>query len=786
MFSKSQAALVALCLLATSEQAFARIRWMERNDKPVFLHPRRFGQEHPAVIDKLSSACPGQVCGNLAGAAITPLLAAQPECSQQDMADQIIDAAQQFDDATKANMIALAIEYRQAEKNTPPDFTTNPPTNRNSVFCQKAPKNSQLNGLVQAQDPANDPNTFFDPATGKSVKKGDQPNTFPFGTTGSASSGSSGSSASSASAAASTSSAANLAVSTGSSDAADPCESVVTVFVTATAEATSTAVLAATSTSAAAATSTASASDIGNFGSCSVPQIEFGVGFDNRKETSFQPVDKTSYNHGSAQNIDIITQFMCDQLTNSCGADQTAKDTCQKARAAADTVTAKTGGQADAFNAVFGITTDFAAVAEVDDQGNIVAGTGSADNASGSGAATGSNATSSGGIGDFGSCSVPQIEFGVGFDNRKETSFQPVDKTSYNHGSAQNIDIITQFICDQLTNSCGADATAKATCASAKAAADTKTAKTGAQADAFNAVFGITTDFSSVAAVDDQGNVIAGSTSGSASAAASNTAVAATASSSASTSSATSAASSSSSGIGNFGSCSVPQIEFGVGFDNRKETSFQPVDKTSYNHGSAQNIDIITQFICDTLTNSCGADATAKATCASAKAAADTKTAKTGAQADAFNAVFGITTDFASVAAVDDQGNVIAGSTSGSASSGNTGAASSSAAAATTAAATTTSAAAAATSAASTSTGGNLQKFTGALGGVSAPPVTQNADGSFQVQGNSSFKDLSNAIERSCDVQHNQCANAANASGNKGDLTVSACGDQQTQCSAAN
>ena len=31
-------------------------------------------------------------------------------------------------------------------------------------------------------------------------------------------------------------------------------------------------------------------------------------------------------------------------------------------------------------------------------------------------------------IGDFGSCSVPQIEFGVGFDGRKETSFQPTDK----------------------------------------------------------------------------------------------------------------------------------------------------------------------------------------------------------------------------------------------------------------------------------------------------------------------------------------------------------------------
>ena len=37
-------------------------------------------------------------------------------------------------------------------------------------------------------------------------------------------------------------------------------------------------------------------------------------------------------------------------------------------------------------------------------------------------------AAASSSIGDFGSCSVPQIEFGDAFDNRKETSFQPVDK----------------------------------------------------------------------------------------------------------------------------------------------------------------------------------------------------------------------------------------------------------------------------------------------------------------------------------------------------------------------
>lgn len=59
--------------------------------------------------------------------------------------------------------------------------------------------------------------------------------------------------------------------------------------------------------------------------------------------------------------------------------------------------------------------------------------------------------------------------------------------------------------------------------------------------------------------------------------------------------------------------------------------------------------------MCDTLVNTCGADATAQATCANAKTAADTATAKTGGQADKFNAVFGIQTDFAAVTPIDDQ-----------------------------------------------------------------------------------------------------------------------------------
>ena len=71
-------------------------------------------------------------------------------------------------------------------------------------------------------------------------------------------------------------------------------QSIVTVTVDATDIATATSTDAVTvSVSAPAATSTAS-SDIGDFGSCTVPQIEFGTGFDNRKETSFQPVDKST------------------------------------------------------------------------------------------------------------------------------------------------------------------------------------------------------------------------------------------------------------------------------------------------------------------------------------------------------------------------------------------------------------------------------------------------------------------------------------------------------------
>jgi hypothetical protein len=183
---------------------------------------------------------------------------------------------------------------------------------------------------------------------------------------------------------------------------------------------------------------------VGNIGSCSVPEIEFGPGFDNRKETSYQPVNKSqrylvlspkfyridvcpplaSYNHGSAQNIDIISQFICDTLVNSCGADQTSRTTCASARAAADQQASKTGAQADAFNAVFGIKTNFSAIMPLDDQGRPVTGSGPVSSSPNSTASTAS------GPANFGKCSRPEIKFAAGLDGRKETAFAPIDPGS--------------------------------------------------------------------------------------------------------------------------------------------------------------------------------------------------------------------------------------------------------------------------------------------------------------------------------------------------------------------
>ncbi|KAG8747337.1 hypothetical protein FRC10_001516 [Ceratobasidium sp. 414] len=399
MFNKSLVSFALLAVLSSSAQA--RIQIIERDGRALWS--RRFGQESPAVIGQIGSACAGEICGVLGGKAVGTLLAASPECAQQDLADDIIDAARKQDAATGAKMIQLAKTFRQSEKNTPPDFTANPPINRNSVFCQTPPRNPELIGLNQAQDPANDPNIFFDPACKCSVKKGSQANTSPLGgnaTSGGAANNVVTSATSTASAtltniAAATETETAAAVTTDAAatatDVPATCPAVATVTVTvdaaATATATATATDVATSTdatgteTAAAATPTETSPATGtgslpagvDLGSCTDPTIRFGAGIENRKETSFIPNNTKEFPHGSAQNSAIITQFICDTFVNSCKANAAAVALCADAKAAAAAAGAKKGAAADAFNAKFGVTTDFASVQALDDQGNPVA-----------------------------------------------------------------------------------------------------------------------------------------------------------------------------------------------------------------------------------------------------------------------------------------------------------------------------------------------------------------------------------------------------------------------------
>ncbi|CAE6471140.1 unnamed protein product [Rhizoctonia solani] len=224
---------------------------------------------------------------------------------------------------------------------------------------------------------------------------------------------------------------------------------------------------ASTSTSSAATPATTGAVSTLDFGSCTDPTIEFGPAFEGRKAAEFsnKPVNKQEFNQASALNVDIVTRAVCNILASKCKAPQATLDACAKGQAAASAATAKTGAQADAFNAALGITTNFATIPA----------------APGGGPGTEALATTP----NFGTCTNPTMEFGVGFDGRTEASFQPANKADFNHGSALNPTIIATAICDTFVNSCNANKPAIDNCAAAKAAITGLTGQ--AVADAFNA-----------------------------------------------------------------------------------------------------------------------------------------------------------------------------------------------------------------------------------------------------------------------------------------------------------
>lgn len=78
----------------------------------------------------------------------------------------------------------------------------------------------------------------------------------------------------------------------------------------------------------------------------------------------------------------------------------------------------------------------------------------------------------------------------------------------------------------------------------------------------------------------------------------------------------------------------------------------------------------------------------------------------------------------------------------------------------------------------------NIQTFTGSLGGV-APPVESVANSvrPFSVNG-ATFTTANAALQRSCAIQKNACANAANSGEIEGG--VGQCEQQEAECRAAN
>lgn len=93
-----------------------------------------------------------------------------------------------------------------------------------------------------------------------------------------------------------------------------------------------------------------------DFGKCT-PTMDFQFGRAGRKATegTFLPTDAlVAQGQQDALNPNIITNRICDQLTNVCEANQAAKDACQSAKAQIQSLGTKDASTATAFNQALG------------------------------------------------------------------------------------------------------------------------------------------------------------------------------------------------------------------------------------------------------------------------------------------------------------------------------------------------------------------------------------------------------------------------------------------------
>jgi len=117
-------------------------------------------------------------CLQLAGInGINSLLANADQCAQQDNADAMIDFAKLPGITNEQALIANAIAYRKHPRNALDINGVVPST----LFCEKAPRNAELQGIVNAQLAGVNPGLFGSPSAG--VVAFGAPGTCPFGQT---------------------------------------------------------------------------------------------------------------------------------------------------------------------------------------------------------------------------------------------------------------------------------------------------------------------------------------------------------------------------------------------------------------------------------------------------------------------------------------------------------------------------------------------------------------------------------------------------------------------------
>lgn len=101
-----------------------------------------------------------QPCVNYAGIdGINALLANADPCTQQDNADAMVTFAKSAGVTNREALIANAIAYRKHARNALNILGVIPST----PYCQRAPKNPELNGVVNEQLDGVDPGLFGSP-----------------------------------------------------------------------------------------------------------------------------------------------------------------------------------------------------------------------------------------------------------------------------------------------------------------------------------------------------------------------------------------------------------------------------------------------------------------------------------------------------------------------------------------------------------------------------------------------------------------------------------------------